>query len=58
MIPSSAESGQIDQNPAVQIVKEQLAALEEIRKGKEKVMNDGVAMQDQLNAVEQLMQVN
>ena len=52
MIPQSADAGQIDQNPAVAAVKDQLNQLEDIRKGKENVMNEGVAMQDQLNAVE------
>ena len=39
-------------------IKEQLNQLEIVRQGKEKVMNDGVAMHDQLNAVEELMKVN
>ena len=39
-------------------IKEQLAALELCRQGKEKVMHDGTAMHDNFSAVEELMQVN
>ena len=45
-------------DPSVVGIKEQLAILETIRQGKEKVMSDGVAMHDNLNAVEELMKVN
>ena len=57
MIPQSAGANQ-DQNPVVLAVKEQLAQLEVIRQGKEKVMHDGTAMHDNFSAVEELMQVN
>ena len=54
MIPQSAGANQ-DQNPVVLAVKEQLAQLEVIRQGKEKVMHDGTAMHDNFSAVEELM---
>jgi hypothetical protein len=45
-------------DPSVVGIKEQLAQLENIRLAKEKVMSDGVALHDNLNAVEELMKVN
>jgi hypothetical protein len=39
-------------------IKEQLNVLETCRQGKEKIMKDGMAMFDNLNAVEDLMKVN
>jgi len=58
MIPQSANAGQIQSDPVVVGIKDALAQLETIRQGKEKVMNEGVAMHDQLQAVEELMKVN
>jgi len=46
MVPQSADAGQLENNPIVHTIKEQLNALEQIRQQKEKVMNDGVAMND------------
>lgn len=58
MIPKSPAAAQIDQDPTVLTIKDQMNQLENIRQGKEKVMNDGVAMHEQLNAVEEMMKVN
>lgn len=48
MIPQSAAAGQVANDPSVPAIKDALAQLEVIRQGKEKVMAEGVAMQDQL----------
>ena len=48
MIPQSAVAGQVANDPSVPAIKDALAQLEVIRQGKEKVMAEGVAMQDQL----------
>jgi len=58
LIPQAAGAQDVANDPSVVGIKEQLAVLETIRQGKEKVMNDGVALHDNLNAVEELMQVN
>lgn len=58
MIPQSPVASQIGNDPAVAAIKEQLNQLEVIRQGKEKVMKDGMAMHDNMNAVEELMKVN
>lgn len=57
-IPKSANATSLDQDPAVAAIRDCLQKLEEIRQGKEKVMSEGVAMQDGLSAVEELMKVN
>ena len=58
MIPQSAAAGQVEQDPAVAGVKQCLEQLEQIRIQKEKVMNDGVAMFDNLQLVEELMKIH
>lgn len=58
MIPQSANTASIGNDPAVVAIKEQISRLEECRLGKEKVMQDGMAMHDSINAVEELMKVN
>ena len=55
MIPQSAGAQNIAQDPIVVGIKEQLAKLEVIRQGKEKVMNDGVSMHDSMQGTEELM---
>jgi len=58
MIPQSVAAAQVDQNPAIAAIKQSLQQLEAIRVEKERVMREGVAMQDNLQAVEELMRVN
>ena len=58
MVPASQGAQQFESDPTIVAIKELLNQLETIRQGKEKVMNDGVAMHDQLNATEELMKVN
>lgn len=58
MIPQSVNTANIANDPSVAAIKEQMGRLEEFRLGKEKVMQDGMAMHDNINAVEELMKVN
>lgn len=57
-IPQNPQAAQAEQNPAVVAIKEALEKLDEIKLQKEGVQKDGIAMHDNLNAVEELMQVN
>lgn len=57
MIPQSNTGVSLETDPAVLAIKDALAGLENFRVAKEKVMNDGVAMFDNLSCVEDLMKV-
>ena len=57
-IPVNPQAAQASQNPSVVAVKGALDELDAIKIEKEKVMKDGVAMHDSLNAVEKLMMVH
>jgi len=57
MIPASANSQDVSQNPVVITIKKCLDDLNEISKQKDAIMAEGVAMHESLNAVEELMKV-
>ena len=57
MIPKSVGSQDISQNPVVITFNKALEDIDAITKQKEQLMNQGVAMHDQLNTVEDLMKV-
>ena len=57
MIPQSGAGVAIESDPSVLAIKDALAQLEVHRQAKEKIMNDGVAMNDSLSCVEDLMKV-
>jgi len=57
-IPANPQAAAAEQNPSVIAVKGALDQLDKIKVDKEKVMKDGIAMLDTLNAVEKLMLVN
>lgn len=58
MIPVSQQTQDLASNPAVATIKSGLEQLDEFKKQKEEIMNEGMAMNDNLNAVEDLMKVN
>lgn len=56
-IPSAGNTAALAQDPSVLAVKQCLDQLDNIKKEKEKVMNDGVSMIDNMNAIEDFMKV-
>ena len=57
-IPQTKDTGALLANPSVVAVKQCLDRLDQIKKEKEKVMNEGVSKTDNLSLVEELMKVN
>lgn len=58
LIPKTAGSQDMAQNPAVMAIQRALSDIDDITTAKEKCMAEGVAMNDNLNAVEELMKVH
>lgn len=57
MIPISSSGQDVSNNPVVVVIKKCLDDLNEIGAKKDAVMAEGVAMHENLNAVEELMKV-
>jgi hypothetical protein len=57
LIPISSSGQDVSNNPVVVVIKKCLDDLNEIGAKKDAVMAEGVAMHENLNAVEELMKV-